>query len=173
MEKSWNSISWEKSWKSHGNSNSGKENLFWFALQCLYYHIGRDLIKISLDPNMPCSLAEICAMTLYWLWCMLGILSVEIPYLCKVWYALPWVHACNIPSFTYLFVTWLILQCNSSFFLMLNFQWILDCSYEPNGLSRTWGYKNFDMLITPLRFSNILHTNFFHRCALSKSFSKS
>ena len=67
MEKSWNSISWEKSWKSHGNSNSGKENLFWFALQCLYYHIGRDLIKISLDPNMPCSLAEICAMTLYWL----------------------------------------------------------------------------------------------------------
>ena len=67
MEKSWNSISWEKSWKSHGNSNSGKENLFRFALQCLYYHIGRDLIKISLDPNMHCSLAEICAMTLYWL----------------------------------------------------------------------------------------------------------
>ena len=65
MEKSWNSISWEKSWESHGNSNSGKENLFRFALQCLYYHIGRDLIKISLDPNMPCSLAEICAMTLY------------------------------------------------------------------------------------------------------------
>ena len=67
MEKSWNSISWEKSWKSHGNSNSGIENLFRFALQCLYYHIGRHLIKISLDPNMPCSLAEICAMTLYWL----------------------------------------------------------------------------------------------------------
>ena len=65
MEKSWNSISWEKSWKSDGNSNYGKENLFRFALQCLYYHIGRDLIKISLDPNMPCSLAEICAMTLY------------------------------------------------------------------------------------------------------------
>ena len=67
MEKSWNSISWEKSWKSHGNSNSGKENLFRFALQCLYYHIGCDLIKISLDPNMHCSLAEICAMALYWL----------------------------------------------------------------------------------------------------------
>ena len=67
MEKSWNSISWEKSWKSHGNANSRKENLFRFALQCLYYHIGPDLIKISLDPNMHCSLAEICAMTLYWL----------------------------------------------------------------------------------------------------------
>ena len=65
MEKSWNSISWEKSWKSHGNSNSGKENLLRFALQCLYYHIGCDLIKISLDPNMHCSLAEICTMTLY------------------------------------------------------------------------------------------------------------
>ena len=66
----------------------------------------------------------------------------------SLWYALPWVHVCNILSFTYLFVSWLILQCNSSFFLMLNFQWILNCSYEPNGLSRTWGYKNFDMLIT-------------------------
>ena len=65
MEKSWNSICWEISWKSHGNSNSGKENIYGFAFQYLYYHINHDIIKISFGTNMHCSLAEICAMTTF------------------------------------------------------------------------------------------------------------